>query len=495
MTISPVGFGATALGQSIRTLNSQLDTLQSQLTTGKRATTYSGMGTNEGFAIGARAQLSNIDAFTDTMTKVNTVIGSANTALQSLVKIGSSVRSAASSVTQTLGSNGQSVAQQTATAQLSSMLSILNTQAGDRYVFSGAAINSPAVANISDILDGKAGAAGLKQVIAERKQADLGTAGLGRLVVASPTTTSVSLSEDVAGSVFGLKLASVVSTLTGATTAGPTGTPPSVSVDLGTTNPSAGDVVAFKFNLPDGTTETLTLTASASSPAPTDGFSIGATPAATLANLQTALTSSLGTLAKTSLTAASAMQASREFFADPPQRVSGTPATATALVAGTSTNTVKWYTGETGAGPARATAVARIDQSLTVQYGARANEAAIRDQLATIAAFAATPISSSDPTANGQMAALSQRVTGNLTTTSGQRITDIVGEFSAAQTVMSDAKGRQSQAKSLLQGVIDQAEQISPNEVAVQLLSLQTNLQASYQTTSMLSQLSLVKFL
>lgn len=46
-----------------------------------------------------------------------------------------------------------------------------------------------------------------------------------------------------------------------------------------------------------------------------------------------------------------------------------------------------------------------------------------------------------------------------------------------------------------MQNIIDQAENISTDEVASQLLALQTDLQASYQTTAMLSQLSLVKFL
>jgi hypothetical protein len=36
---------------------------------------------------------------------------------------------------------------------------------------------------------------------------------------------------------------------------------------------------------------------------------------------------------------------------------------------------------------------------------------------------------------------------------------------------------------------------VSPDLVASQILALQTNLQASYQTTSMLSQLNLVKYL
>jgi hypothetical protein len=36
---------------------------------------------------------------------------------------------------------------------------------------------------------------------------------------------------------------------------------------------------------------------------------------------------------------------------------------------------------------------------------------------------------------------------------------------------------------------------VAPDQVASQILALQTALQASYQTTSMLSQLSLTKFL
>ena len=54
------------------------------------------------------------------------------------------------------------------------MVGILNTQVGDRYIFSGSAIDTPAVASADDILNGTPGKAGLKQVIAERQQADLG---------------------------------------------------------------------------------------------------------------------------------------------------------------------------------------------------------------------------------------------------------------------------------------------------------------------------------
>ena len=98
-------------------------------------------------------------------------------------------------------------------------------RSGDRYLFSGSAINTPSVASYDAILNGTTTQAGLKQVIAERQQADLGANGLGRLVLTSPTPTSVQVAEDVAGSPFGLKLAAVSSTLTGATVTGPAGSP------------------------------------------------------------------------------------------------------------------------------------------------------------------------------------------------------------------------------------------------------------------------------
>jgi hypothetical protein len=51
MAINSVSYGPTFLNQSLLNLNNQLTTLQSQLTTGKKSTSYAGMGVNEGFAI------------------------------------------------------------------------------------------------------------------------------------------------------------------------------------------------------------------------------------------------------------------------------------------------------------------------------------------------------------------------------------------------------------------------------------------------------------
>ncbi len=317
MSINSIGFNNSLFGQAVQNLNSQLTNLSTQLATGEKSTTYSGMGLNEGFAIAARAQLSNISAFTTTITNVNTSIGAANTALQSLSNISTAVQNDAASTPQSLNSTGQTVGQQNALSQLDSVVGILNTQAGDRFLFSGSAINSPAVADVDTILNGTGTQAGLKQLIAERAQAD-GTTGLGRLVISSPATsggtTSFSVAEDAAGSPFGLKLGTISSNLTGATVSGPAGSPAAVSFSFGGTNPNPGDQVTLNFNLPDGTTSSVTLTASSATPAPTNTFAIGTTPAQTAANLNAALNTAIGTVANTDLVAASAVAAGNDFF-------------------------------------------------------------------------------------------------------------------------------------------------------------------------------------
>ena len=144
----------------------------------------------------------------------------------------------------------------------------------------------------------------------------------------------------------------------------------------------------------------------------------------------------------------------------------------------------------------RGTATARVDDSITVQYGARANEQAITWQLQNIAAFAAVTTSTSDPNANAQVTALNQRMAQNLSSQTGkQTLQDIQADLAGAQTSMKSASDRQAQTKSTAQTMLDSIEGISPNEVATKILAVQTSLNASYQTTAMLYQTSLLKYL
>jgi hypothetical protein len=158
---------------------------------------------------------------------------------------------------------------------------------------------------------------------------------------------------------------------------------------------------------------------------------------------------------------------------------------------------VTWYTGEMGTDPARGTAVAKVDDALSVAYGARANEQAIRSTIASVAVFASMTFSPSDPNAKDRFDEMKQRVGGSLGTPPAgqQKIEDIEAELAFAQTTMASAKQRQQQKQTTLESLLQGIEQAPQEEVAAQILALQTRLEASLQTTSMLYRLSIVNYL
>jgi hypothetical protein len=178
-----------------------------------------------------------------------------------------------------------------------------------------------------------------------------------------------------------------------------------------------------------------------------------------------------------------------------PLRVAAGPPPS--LVSGTPANTVSWYTGNQGpAGSARASLTSRVDSSVTVQYGIQADESAIRSQLQNLAVFAAFTTSPTGTNSAGQISQLSQDVTQNLSAQPGQQtIPDIQANLATAQSTIKNVAAQQTQNQATLQNLIDTTENVSPDQVASEILSLQTSLQASYQTTSMLSQLTLTKYL
>jgi flagellin-like hook-associated protein FlgL len=500
MTLSSIGGKQAAAIQSLVDLRTTLTDLQRQLSTGKKADTYAGLGLGRGVTVSLNSQLSAIDGYDATANSVMTRISVANTALSRMSDIAGSTKAAMLQGSYGVGAVGVAASQSAARLSLDELVSLLNTRAGDRYLFSGRATDTPAVETSDHIVNGDGTRAGLKQIISERRQADLGADGLGRLDITAPTASSVSVAED-AVSPFGYKLASITSTLTIGTVSGPTGSPAAVSVDLSAGNPSPGDTITLRFTLPDGSTENLDLTATTSSPPGDGAFTIGADPDATAANLQATLTKSIGKLASSSLTAASAVQASKEFFSadtnTPPPRVDGPPFdTATAMTTGTSANPVIWYTGEAGTDSARGTATAQIDPSLSVSYGMRANEDGLRTIIQSVATEAAITISSADPNAADLNTALNQRLGGALSGSPGtQNITDIQTEIADAQVSSNAAITRHTQQNATLNDYLDQIQGVSTEQVGAAILTFQTRLQASMQVTAMMYQTSLVNYM
>jgi flagellin-like hook-associated protein FlgL len=713
MSVTGIGSSSSLLVQALTSMRSQLDDLQRQLGTGNKSTNYAGLGLGRGLVVGLRNHLSAISSYADTTTNVSLRINLQQTTLTRIDTITGSVKAAAQT-NFSIDPSGQTVGQHAANAQLDEILNALNTQAGDRYLFSGRATDTPAAESSEVVMNGDVLRAGFKQVMSERNQADLGANGLGRLVLPAtftapatltglgatlspdaaatvagsqnlnspytsaggtlsingtnvaigaganvaailaainapavvaatgvtasapgglltltsadadtavdltgstgslitefgiatgPTapnnlltqgavtagqqltvtvganppltitfgtnqaalppevstlaelntalgtlaggtasvnlangnitvtalnttnsitiggtvtpatfglaattatpTNPISVSEDTpvaTASPFGFKLAAISTDVTGAVVTGPTGSPKAVSVDFNQL-PTAGQKVNFGFTLPDGTNTTLTLTATTSTTPGPNEFTIGVDVPTTKANFQAALNTSVSTLAATSLTAASSMAAAHDFFdigvGDPPMRVAGPPFTsATALVAGTASNTVTWYTGEMGTDSARGTAVAKIDDALSVSYGARGNEDAIVRALRNTAVFVATTYSATDPNAEARYKEVNQRVYSGLAGTNGQqRLQDIESELAFAQSTMKEASTRNASRQVSLQDMLQGIEQVDPQEVATQVLALQTQLQASLQTTAMLSKLSIVNYL
>jgi flagellar hook-associated protein 3 FlgL len=499
MSVSSIGAQSQLAIQQLVQMRTQFDDLQRQLSSGQKSATYAGLGLNRGITVSLNAQMSAIDGFNDTIDNVMTRINLMNTALTNMTKISSTVKSAMVQANGVSDGSGATIAQQTAQSSLDQLLGLLNTQAGDRYLFSGRATDTPPVETLDHILNGDGARAGLRQLIAERNQADLGIDGLGRLAISAPTATSVAVAED-STSPFGFKLASITSNAAGATATPPSGSPASMSIDFSTA-PNPGETVTLRFNLPDGTSQNLTLTATTNSPPGANQFTIGTDGPTTAANFQTALTGAIGKLAGTALTAASAVSASNDFFSadtnNPPQRVGGSPPfyAAAGMTPGTAANTVIWYTGEPGTDPARSTATARIDQSLSVSYGARANEDGIRTLVQNVATLAAVQISPSNPNGVGLSSALDQRLTVNLGAPGTQTIADIETDLATAQTSLTAAKSRHQQTSTTLNSFLQQIDGVSNEEVGAQFLTLQTRMQASMQVTSMLFQTSLVNYL
>jgi flagellin-like hook-associated protein FlgL len=502
MGVTGIGGAASLSLQAALAMRSQLDDLQRQLGTGKKSTTYAGLGLDRGLTVGLRSRLSAISGYQQTITLLGVRLDVMQTALAHISSVAEDTKTRILQSQFVLHGDTQTQDQKSANTLLDQLVGLLNADADGRYLFSGRSVDQPPVVAANVMLDGDGLRAGLRQMIDERRLADLGAGGLGRLTVGVgvPTPTTVALAED-AVSPFGFKLIGATATLTGATVTAPAGSPPAMTVDLGATNPNDGETIRFSFTLPDGSTRDITLTATASATPGAGQFAIGATSDVTAANLETALTQALGTLAGTELVAASAVAAGRDFFntdaGNPPQRVDGPPFdTATALIDGTGADTVNWYVGDNATDDPRGTALARADQSLTVSYGVRANEHALSVTVQSFAVFAAMTFSGADPNAEGQYVALRQRIGGALVGTANeQKISDIQGELAGAQIALKSAKDRHQQTDMTLQNLLQSVEGATPEEVATQILALQTRLQATLQTTAMLLQTNLLNYI
>lgn len=497
------GYFAGVRSDQLVSLRNQLNDLQRQLSTGKKSETYGGLGIDRRVSLDAHAKVSNIDGWLHGIQQAELRVQFANQTISGFNKLTQDAKGDVRAASYVATSTGKTAGQILVEDKFKQAIDQLNVDIDGRYLFSGRSTDTKPVESYDIIMNGDgAGRAGVRTLISERRQADLGVALQGRLLVAG-AGTNVTLDEEATNPPYGFKIAGATSSTAAITATFTAGAPANLTFNV-TGTPNIGDAVTVKLTLPDGTQEEMTLTARSASTSGNawDSFAIGATPAATAANLQAALAAGVQRQAATTLSAASATIAAKDFFngtaTNPPLRVPG-PGFATATAAptpGTAANTVIWYKGDDTSVSARGTGPLQIDASQTVNIGAQANEEAFRIGLAQFAAIVADNYLASDPTARDRYEALSTRARNALSFTGGvQRPSDIATEFGTASATIQRAKERHATTKNFLAQAVDKIENSSTEEVAASILALQTRMQASYQTTSILSKLSLTNYL
>jgi len=496
-TIAP--YTQTAGYTSILTdLRTQFIDLQRQLGTGARSTTYGGLGTDRTISLSVNKQRSEIESYQQSISIVELRINVMDNAFERLDEIGRTASTEFLTGLYDLQGGDRTREQQTAELLLDEAIALLNTKADDRYVFAGRSLNTRPVEATDLILNGDTSRDGLRDLIAERKAADAGADGRGRVTIAT-TATQIALSEDGVHP-FGFKITAADSTIANTVTTGPAGAPATATIDFGADNAVAGDEVRYTVQLPDNTTQEIVLTASDTLPLEEGQFEIGATVADTITNIETALGTALEGLAATELEAASATVAADAFFSadrdNPPLRVVGTPETATTLAAGTAADTVIWYLGETTAGNERSAFTANIDDRLSVEYGARADEDAFERLVKNLAVMASESFSAGDANDQDRYNALRDRVLDDLRGPPGaQTINVIRAQVSTQLNIIDATRDRHAESLGMLDDIRQRVEGVDNNLVATQLLTLQTRLEAAYQATARVAQLSLVNFL
>lgn len=493
-TMFPVRFGYSAIAE----MNRQLGELQQQLATGKRAQSLSELGHGRVADLTLRARLSAMEGYKQTITTVNLRLELMGQSLDRLDALEAETRADVLIGSRDMNGTNLPTAQFLAKNRLSETIEHLNLQIGGRHLFAGSQTEQRPVALFDEMMNGAGGRAGFRQVIDERRLADLGADGLGRLELARAGTT-ITLNEDGAHP-FGFKLDSLSATGSAVALTAPTGDPATLDIDF-TGVPAEGDEILIGVALPDGTIRTFSLTAVEGAPANSGQYQIGADATETAQNFEAALNTLLAEKATTELQAASAFAAAEMFFnaaGETQMRVDGPPyETATGLVAATSADTVAWYRGEDAADP-RGTVTAKVDDTADVPYGVQANERGLTELVRSLAVLSAGSVSPADSNARGFFAAANSRAATRLSEQNDPNagsIESLVMDISLAKTATGRAKERHDQHKVALETMLGDIENVPTEEVAMKLIELQTRLQASYQTTAIVSRLSLVNYL
>ncbi len=491
-TMYPVQTGMNLVAK----MQERFATLQVQLATGQKASTLAEMGSDRYFDLSLRARISRIEGYKNNIDMVNMRLAVFDQVVGRLDTVESNARSSMSPSAYGSSNINFGTVPALALSNLDEVINLMNTDVDGRYLFGGGKVDQRPVASAAAILDGAGGKDGFRQIAAERYAADKGN-NLGRLDLTG-ATNNVTLTEDGAHD-FGFKLSTATTTSGSIDITWPQTTAPrSLNIEV-TNQPLDGQTITLGLTMPDGTEESITLRAVDGDPAAGE-FRIGANVDMTAGNLEAALQTALTTMRDTELRAASNFAAADNFFnahGDQVLRVDGPPFETAVALHQELTTTISWYNGES-ADNARATVKAKIDDTASVSYGAQANESGTLALMRSLAVVAIQSFGNSDETSEGRYDAVATRNFSRLSEIHNNESGSIemLGvELGNARANVASVAARQDGYKSQLEGMLSDLETVPKEDVAMEMLALQTRLQASYQATSLVASLSLVNYL
>ena len=485
MIVNKAMYPVSSTMRTITNMQSQFENLQLQLATGKRYNTLAEMGSDRVHDLNLRTRLNRIEGYQDNILTVENRMSFYTNSLERLDEIEADARSLA--VPGAYGTDGINFvnARNQATNLLKETIDVLNTDITGQFIFGGNASDKKPVSSFDEIMEGPNG---FKQFVADRLVADgVGATGLIDTVGAG-TSLAITESDDPD---LGLKIASVAvqsSAIAANTTAadplGPTGAQHDLSFDA---QPAAGDTITIGITYPHDrdTVEYVTFTAvdAGTDPMPKNAFVIGADETATRQNFETAMTTRLETIAKTDLQSSSTYAAADDFF--------------NATGESQHPDAAAWYHGQDSDTP-RQSVVANVDENTKANYGVQANESGFVELIKGLAVFAVSDLAPLDETNAARYDSMVAIQRGRLSESNNSTPGSIEGitmELGLAAKTVDTVKERHTQYTAQLETMLADIEAAPKEEIAMMLLTLQTQLTASYQATSMASQLTLVNFL
>ena len=156
-----------------------------------------------------------------------------------------------------------------------------------------------------------------------------------------------------------------------------------------------------------------------------------------------------------------------------------------------------WYHGQDSDTP-RQSVVANVDENTKANYGVQANESGFVELIKGLAVFAVSDLAPLDETNAARYDSMVAIQRGRLSESNNSTPGSIEGitmELGLAAKTVDTVKERHTQYTAQLETMLADIEAAPKEEIAMMLLTLQTQLTASYQATSMASQLTLVNFL